>query len=240
MTTALLDNIKAQFTPKMMQRISVLFDETPTSTQQAIDGVLPTLLAGVTHFSASGSGASQLVDMITHGDYSTVLNNISGLLDGGNTAERMMNSGRNILNMVFTDKLPAVSELISKSSGLKSASVASLLSLAAPVVMGVIARTRADQSLNAVGLSTLLQSQWQSIERLVPIGLGSILELHSREKVSTERANTTPASVTNDMSLMVSERQHVGDSRPPWGWLGVGIVALSVVYWLWGRGSVTP
>jgi len=32
----------------------------------------------------------------------------------------------------------------------------------------------------------------------------------------------------------------VGASRPPWGWLGVGIVAMSVVYWLWGCGSTMP
>ena len=31
-------------------------------------------------------------------------------------------------------------------------------------------------------------------------------------------------------------------SRPPWGWFGVGIIALSLVYWLFGRGneSVLP
>lgn len=36
------------------------------------------------------------------------------------------------------------------------------------------------------------------------------------------------------------EEGNKDSGRPPWGWLLVGIVALSVAYWLWGRESVPP
>jgi hypothetical protein len=193
------------------------------------------------NFSSSGSGATQLVDLITHGDYGNVLNNLSGLLNEGNTAERMMISGRNILSLVFAGKLPAVSELITSSSGIKNTSASSLLSLAAPVVLGVVARARAAQRLNAVGLTTLLLGQKEGIARLAPAGLASILGLTNGTKLGEARADMATGMVPTGGSQAPWEQRGKGSSRPPWWALLLGVVALSVVYWLWGQGTeVTP
>jgi hypothetical protein len=35
---------------------------------------------------------------------------------------------------------------------------------------------------------------------------------------------------------MAREQSGKGNSRPPWWALLLGVVALSAVYWLWGRG----
>ena len=48
-------------------------------------------------------------------------------------------------------------------------------------------------------------------------------------------------TVPNDKTRATWEEGNTDSGRPPWGWLLVGIAALSVVYWLWGRGTgVTP
>jgi OmpA-OmpF porin, OOP family len=241
MTTNLLENMKTQLTPEMVQQMSVLLDETPATTLKAVDGIMPTLLAGVMHFSSSGSGATQLVDTLAKGDYGNVLNNLSGLLNPGNTAERMMSSGRNILGMLFPTKLPAVSEMITTYSGIKSTSAASLLSLAAPVVLGVIARTRAVQGLNAEGLTMLLLSQKEGILKLAPQGLTHVLGLNGETDLGAKVASLATAMVSNGTPQARWEEGNKTTGRPPWGWLLVGIAALSVVYWLWGRGTgVSP
>ena len=77
MAPSLLGDIKTQLTPDMVHHLSSVLGESPGNTQKAVDEVLPTLLAGVMNFSSSGSGATQLVDLITHGDYGPVLNNLS-------------------------------------------------------------------------------------------------------------------------------------------------------------------
>jgi hypothetical protein len=242
MTTNLLESIAGQLTPKMIQRVSTLMGETPAHTQKAVDGVMPTVLAGVMHFSSSGGGAAQLVDVLTRGDYGNVLNNLTGLLDGGNTAERMMGSGRNILSMMFANKLPAVSELIMTYGGIKNTSALSLLSLAAPVVLGVIARTRAVQGLSAEGLTTLLLDQKKDILRLSPPGLTSILGLNSGTDLGAGFASTATGMAPNEKLWAAWEQRGKDSGRPPWGWLLIGIVALSaVVYWVWGRETgMTP
>lgn len=241
MTTTLLENIKTQLTPEMMQHISSSLGETLATTQKAVDGIMPTILAGVVDFSSSGGGATQLVDTLTKGDYGNVLNNLSGLLNGGNTAERMMSSGRNILGMLFPTKLPAVSEIITTYSGIKSTSASSLLSLAAPVVLGVIARTRAMQGLNAEGLAMLLLSQKEGILKLAPQGLTDVLGVNGETDLGAKVASLATAMTPNGKTLATWEDGNKDTGRPPWGWLLVGIVALSAVYWLWGRGTgVSP
>ena len=241
MAPSLLGAIKTQLTPDMVHHLSSVLGESPGNTQKAVDEVLPTLLAGVMHFSSSGSGATQLVDLITHGDYGKVLNNLSGLLNEGNTAEKMMSSGRNILSLVFAGKLAAVNELITTSSGIKSTSTSSLLSLAAPVVLGVVARARAAQGLNAVGLTTLLLNQKEGIARLAPAGLASVLGLTNGANLGTAPTDTTSWMAPNGGTQMSWEQRGKGSSRPPWWALLLGVVALSVVYWLWGQGTqVTP
>ncbi len=233
MATSLLSDIKTQLTPDMVQHLSSLLGESPVNTQKAVDEVLPTLLAGVMNFSSSGSGATQLVDLITHGDYGNVLNNLSGLLNEGNTAERMMSSGRNILSLVFAGKLPAVSELITTSSGIKNTSASSLLSLAAPVVLGVVARARTAQGLNAVGLTTLLLGQKEGIAELAPAGLASVLGTN----LGAERPGTTTWMAPNEKTWATWEKRGERSAWPPWWALLLGVVALSVVYLLWGQGT---
>ena len=241
MTTNLLESMKTQLTPEMMQQMSVLLDETPATTLKAVDGIMPTLLAGVMHFSSSGSGATQLADTLTKGDYGNVLNNLSGLLNAGNTAERMMSSGRNILGMLFPTKLPAVSEMITTYSGIKSTSASSLLSLAAPVVLGVIARTRAIQGLNAEGLAMLLLNQKEGVLRLAPQGLANVLGVNGKTDLGARGASLATAMAPNGKTRATWEEGNKNTGRPPWGWLLLGIAALSMVYWLWGRGTgVSP
>ena len=42
----------------------------------------------------------------------------------------------------------------------------------------------------------------------------------------------------NEKTRATWEEGNKDSGRPPWGWLLVGIAALSAVYWLWGRESV--
>lgn len=56
-----------------------------------------------------------------------------------------------------------------------------------------------------------------------------------------ELSRPTIEMASNEKTGATWEEGNKDSGRPPWGWLLVGIVALSVVYWLWGRGTgVTP
>src|SRR5262249_11338529 len=58
MATNLLATVMNYLTPEVMQKLSSLTGESPANTQRAVEGAVPTLLAGLTNFSTSGDGAT--------------------------------------------------------------------------------------------------------------------------------------------------------------------------------------
>jgi hypothetical protein len=241
MATSLLGDIKTQLTPDMVHHLSSILGESPVNTQKAVDEVLPTLLAGVMHLSSSGDGPARLVNLINHRNYERLLNNLSGLFDKGNTAKTLIASGQDILSTLFASKLPAVSALIANDNGVTNASASSLLSLTAPVVVGILGRVRAVQGLNAVGLSTLLLGQREGVAGLAPAGLAGVLGLNRGTNLGAVRPDPAPGMAPNGGPRTAWEQRGKESSRPPWWLLLLGLVALSVVYWLWGQGTtVTP
>jgi OmpA-OmpF porin, OOP family len=241
MTTNLLESIAGQLTPNMIQHVSTVMGETAAHTQKAVDGAILTLLAGLLHLSSSGEGPARLVNLINHRNYGPLLNNMTGLLDDGNTAQTMIASGQDILSTLFTDKRSAVGALIADASGVTSASASSLLSLTAPVVVGVVARARTAEGLNADGLTTLLIARKDDISRLAPAGLAGVFGLSGIAELGASRADTATGNAPNEQLWAAWEQRGKDSGRPPWGWLLLGIAALSLVYWLWGRETeVTP
>ena len=241
MATSLLGDIKTQLTPDMVHHLSSVLGESPVNTQKAVDEVLPTLLAGVMHLSSSGDGPARLVNLINHRNYERLLNNLSSLFDKGNTTKTLIASGQDILSTLFASKLSAVSALIANDNGITSTSASSLLSLTAPVVVGVLGRVRATQGLNAIALTTLLLDQKEGIARLAPVGLASVLGLNSGMNLREAPTDTATGMVPNGGRPMSWEQRGQRSSRPPWWVLLLGLVALSVGYWLWGQGiEVSP
>lgn len=235
MKPELLESIAKQLTPEMLQHVSTLLGETPAQTQKAVDRTIPTVLAGLIHLSSSANGPTQLLDLINHDNYGRLLNNLSGLLERGNTAQTLMTAGRDILSTLFADKLSAVSELIATASGVSSTSASSLLSLTAPVVIGVVERTRALQGLSAVGLTKVLAGQKEVLVKLAPAGLADVFGLSNSANLGVGPAGVAIAR-TPDPVRRVGSSPIKGDSvLKKWLWPVLGVVGAGMIYFLVGR-----
>src|SRR5262245_12380318 len=101
MATNLVELVKSQFTPEVLQQLSTVVGENPARTQEAVAGAIPTLLAGLTNFASSGTGATTLTDLLNQGDYGNLLNNLPSLLRSSNATQDLQNSGRDILSTLF-------------------------------------------------------------------------------------------------------------------------------------------
>jgi outer membrane protein OmpA-like peptidoglycan-associated protein len=234
MATNLLDTIESYLTPEVLQKISSVVGESPANTQKAMEGTLPTLLAGLTNFSSSGDGATQLANLLSQGDYSNLISNLPSLLSGGNATQNLMSSGREILNMLFGGKLSAIIDLIANSSGIKSASASSLLSIAAPLLLGVLGKEKAAQGLSISGLVNLLIGQKDQITRQAPIGLAGILGLSNLANLGSKVAGTATRLASDAATQVRYEGVREGSSL--WKWLvpALGLLALASLYSLWG------
>src|SRR5215510_1353001 len=118
MATNLVELIKNQFPPDVVQQLGAVIGENPARTQEAVAGAIPTLLAGLTNFASSGTGATALENLLNQGDYGNLLNNLPSLLRGGNATQTLQSSGRDILSTLFGGRLSAVIDWLAKACGI--------------------------------------------------------------------------------------------------------------------------
>lgn len=170
--------------------ISNLLGENKTATSNGLDAILPTLLGSVIQKGSTTEGANMLLNLLkTGGHDGSILDNIGGLLGNGDATKSLLNTGNGLLNTFLGDKLGSVVSLISNLSGLKSGSTSSLLSMAAPLLIGLIGKKSAGQS--ATGLASLLLSQSSFVKAALPSGVSSLLGLSSLGGATTSTSTSS-------------------------------------------------
>lgn len=228
MNTNLLENIREYVTPKILQHVSTSLGEDPNRTLRAVEGSIPTVLAGFIHFSSLPNGPNQLLNLLENANYSSLLNNLSGLLDEGNTTQNVVKAGQEILKTVFVDKLSAVSELIRTSSGVSDASASFLLNIVAPIVGGVLVRTRSAQGLDAAGLAIVLMNQKYFLSRLAPAGLAGVFGVRSVADLGSGRTGIEAAKEPPPMrrEIVTPVRNSRASKRWLWSVFAAGVMGV--------------
>jgi outer membrane protein OmpA-like peptidoglycan-associated protein len=179
MANSLVDAVTGYLTPDVVQKISSFIGESPSATQKTLESIVPTILTQAADLSSSPDGANQLGNLISQGRDGNFLTNLSGQLNSDTVTQSLLNSGSGILNALFGGKLSSVIEAITSALRMKGASVSSLMKIAAPLVLGVLAKERSARGLGNSGLASLLTEQKDSLARSVPSGLAGLLGMGS-------------------------------------------------------------
>jgi hypothetical protein len=119
--------------------------------------------------SASGGGGAAALESALADHDGSVLGDPSEILAGGG-------SGAGILGHVLGAKQLEVAQHIAGSSGLDLGSVAKLLPMLAPMVMGYLGRKQRADGLDAGGLAEMLGGEKKSLEGAGP-GLGGLSKI---------------------------------------------------------------
>jgi len=85
--------------------------------------------------------------------------------------------GNNIVGEIFGPQQSSVTEMISRSSGLKLSSVATLLTAAIPAVLGFLGQQIRSSNLTPSSFGSFLNSQTTGLQRLLPSGWASTFGL---------------------------------------------------------------
>lgn len=173
---SLLEAIKNNLTSDVIHQASSTVGEPESETRQALFSAVPSILGGMTRMTSSSEGVTGLANMVREGGYEAAVSNPAALFGGGNTTSKMQGLGQQLLGRIFGSKSAAVSEVVATSSGVSANSASRLMSLAAPMVMGVVSRNVASQGLNPLGLSNLLSEQKDEIAAASPAGLSRVLD----------------------------------------------------------------
>ncbi len=194
----LLDAVKGYITPELISQAAGMLGENESGISKAIGGLAPTILAGMLGKANDTSAMGNIFNMMS-GVKPDILNNLGGLLGGGNLAHGdPKDMAGSLMGSLFGAKVPAILNALSSFAGLKSSSTSSLLGLVGPLVMGVLGKRIAGDGLNAAGLANLLLGQKGNIMGALPSGLGSIMGLADLGGVG---GGTTPAATGNKWLL---------------------------------------
>lgn len=171
MSFNLIDAAKGLFTNELVGKASAYLGESENSVTKALTGIVPSLLGGLTEkATASHEGAVEVTNLAKESDNAGFLGNLGGFFD--NEGGGLLSKGAGLLSGLFGEgKTNMLSGLISQFSGAKSSSVSSLLSLAAPAILGMLGKHASSNNLGADGLASMLGSQKANIASALPAGL---------------------------------------------------------------------
>ena len=160
MADNLVEMLRTSLMPALAGRASTYLGELETTTRSAMGAAIPAVLAGLAQQGSTPSGAAQLYETITSPQIDPGLaSDFSGWLGGGNKTASLLSQGSALLKGLFGEKIGAVADAISSVSGMKMASVSTLLSLAVPGIFAFLKRYLGQNRMDAGGLATLLAGQ---------------------------------------------------------------------------------
>ena len=195
MAVHLLSFLKEQFTPGVIDLLSRELSESPANTLKAVNGVLPTLLGGLTRRVQASGGASSVISLLAKGDYSATPLDVSQVLDEHQQTVDTATAGRGFLTEIFGTNLTRTSELIGTYSGANPQSVLTIMGLAGSVLMGVLGRQEQENGLTAHSLSTLLLGQATEFRTALPGGLDVVSNLLGFNELQTPAGPQTRCRV---------------------------------------------
>jgi len=165
MSFNLFESVKALFSGDMTNNLAGSLGESSGRVQQAMQGVIASILTGVLLKADSGD-VQDTLNLATDAarmDIPLQVNAVSG--NGGSS------KGMDFLKGLFGEKTAVLSESIAEYAGISSSSATSLLSIVAPAALGVLGKHILDTNMNASGLRSFLNSQKKKIFNALPAGV---------------------------------------------------------------------
>jgi OmpA-OmpF porin, OOP family len=201
----LLSLLKDNLTPEMISKVANLVGEDTSSTSTAMSGILPAIMGSVVGKASTTDGASGIMSMLSSGGHDGgMMDNLGSMFGGGSSTDGAMSAGSGILSSLLGDKMGGIVNIISNFAGIKSGSANSLMSLAAPMVMGVIGKQVSGGNMGVSGLMSLLSSQKDHVAAAMPAGLGDKLGGLLGMGSMFSGASSMVSGMTNDASKTVS------------------------------------
>tara|TARA_R110000868_G_scaffold291085_3_gene551434 strand:+ start:13044 stop:13682 length:639 start_codon:yes stop_codon:yes gene_type:complete len=152
----ILDLLNSDLGKTIISGVSSQTKQPVNKTQDVLTMALPVLMTAMKRNAATPQGAEGLLGAIGNNHSGSILDNLGGLFEGG-VDSSVLDDGGKILGHVLGGKQKNVEMALSQKSGIDAGSVAQILKVAAPILMGVIGSQAKKQNVNnARGLEGLL------------------------------------------------------------------------------------
>ncbi|MFD0799495.1 DUF937 domain-containing protein [Maribacter chungangensis] len=158
MSAGLLDLLNSPMGKQLISGVAGQTGQPEAQTSNVLSMAMPLLLGAMKKNVSTPEGAAGLMSALSGKHNGSILDNLGGLFGGG-VDESVMQDGAGILGHVFGNKQPQVENALSQKSGLDAGSVAQILKIAAPIVMGFLGKQTAQSNVSdSSGMNALLGS----------------------------------------------------------------------------------
>lgn len=156
--SGLLDLLNSPMGKQLISGVAGQTGQPENKTSDVLSMAMPLLLGAMKKNVSSPQGAEGLMSALSSKHDGSILDNLGGLFGGG-VDDSVMSDGAGILSHVFGGKQSQVESALSQKSGMDAGSIANILKIAAPIVMGFIGKqTSQNKVSDASGMNNLLGS----------------------------------------------------------------------------------
>ena len=159
MPTSLLGSVNELIAPELLSASARRLGMSEDATGAALTASLASILAGLAATAGNPLAMEAAFDIVN---------------DPANDSPPQDTLGGRLLVYLFGPQRSAVGDLIGRSAGLRGGIGASVLRLAAPLVLGVLRRKITSAGLNPASLSRMLLAERDQILRAAPPGVESL------------------------------------------------------------------
>ena len=154
--SGILDLMNSDLGRTIVNGVSNSTNQPESKTQDVLTMAMPILMAAMKRNAQSPEGAQGLMNALNEKHDGSILDNLGGLFSGG-VDDQVKTDGEKILGHILGGKQNRVEHTISQKSGLDAGSVAQILKIAAPILMGVLGKQTRQTNVNQPsGLEGLL------------------------------------------------------------------------------------
>lgn len=229
---SILESLMSALGPNVVDPIASRLGESSDTVQRGLQSGAAAMLGGIAAKADQPGFMGQIFSLISNPANSA--SSLSSLAsDPASTAPGVAGStatdlGSQFLSSIFGSNTSAVSEAVGKASGLAGSKASALLTMAAPLVLGVLGQHVRENNLSAGDLAAKLKAEAPSLQRFLPAGFGSLLGGASHVATAVP-AGVAPAVVA------------AGGEGKRWLWPVIIIIAIILAcLWFFNRAKVPP
>ena len=169
---------KSYITPNFLKLASEYVGEELNYVQQIVEGTLPVILLGLTHKLKTQEGGEELLSFLKEHTLSKVdLNNIDTIFEDMEVLKVYQQTGADSLLLLFGDRINVnISFDFSIAFPVEASSAISLMNLASPILLGVIAKVLTQKGETVSTLQNLLEGHFEIGKTNLPQGVAYSLK----------------------------------------------------------------
>lgn len=155
--SGILDLLNSDLGKTIINGVSNQTNQPQSKTQDVLTMALPVLMQAMKRNASTPQGAEGLLGALNSSKHDgSILKNLGGLFNGG-VDSSVLDDGSKILGHVLGGKQQAVENTLGARAGMDASSVAQILKVAAPILMGVLGNQAKKQNINSSnGIEDLL------------------------------------------------------------------------------------